>query len=1044
MLVRPLIYKGPVDHLSQHFDKIRLFEGIQVLLDDALMDWQYRQDEDLIRGIFFDMGRPVKTQLMWPIKDVRQTVNCSCDAAKKEESVCRHAAALAIESKVRLERLPPPVKSTENYQSEYHYLKRWCKRQVCDPFPNMARHRVVYLLDHDNSGFSVSIHKAYLTTQNEFKRKAELDWSLMEKAKLPKFVSLTDQEILVEIGRLIKQHSEMVINSNQLRLVFPDCEALLKKIILSTRCFWRSCHRHSLLWEKTTHKNSEKLEITPNVSLDKAKSKILYFDQQKGYNAPLIELLLKAETISPVLTISSEQTYLPWYHASFQDNTIIQLHFAQIAFQVDEQLIGLQEILDSGLSINQPQQAICLEKIAAFVHQVDGIPGIASHFERPVSQHFNLVDRYLEGDLSHWFVLFRGLQCEGWRIRFDDNFELNQKRVDDWYTKVTLAEQSEQPNWFELEVGVSVNGQSINILPYIVKMLDQEQWVVSEFIKDCIIQLDDGTKIKIATDRLQNIINNLIELSEKSPLNINQRLKLSLNQYSRINLLEQTLGTDSEWVDAQWLKEKALKLQSIKCLKKVQSPQNLKAKLRDYQLDGVSWLQFLRQESLGGVLADDMGLGKTIQTLAHLQIEKNQERFQKPVLIVAPTSLLGNWQTEIKRFTPELNVLVWSGVKRKSLHDELHNTDIIITSYGVLLRDFEQLNQLDLYYLILDEAQTIKNSRSKIARVVYHMRATYRLCLTGTPLENHLGELWSLFNFLMPGFLGKESQFKKLFRQPIEKDNDLIRQKILAQRIGPFMLRRTKTKVAADLPDKTIIDEYIGLTDNQTDLYETIRMSMLEEVQTALANSGLSKNKILIGQALLRLRQICCHPALIHLGQSQKHWKHSAKLKWLSLKVPEMIENNQKILIFSSFTSMLDLIAELLDELSIEYLTLTGKTQNRGEIVDRFQQGKIPVFLISLKAGGAGLNLTQADTVIHVDPWWNPAAENQASDRAHRIGQNKPVFIYKLISRGTVEEKIYMMQQKKSQLAEHIYRNQATQDIFNQANWQTLLAPLEN
>ncbi len=1019
-----------------------LYLGINALFDEMLMDWQFQQEESVVKGIFFENGKPIKTDLIWPLKDVNQTANCNC-ADYNQDAACKHVAALAIETKVRLERLPPPVKSVETFATEHAYFQSWLKRQTYNPFPNMARHRVIYLLDNEDNQFSITVHKAYLTQQNNYQRKAELEWSSMNKGKLPKFVSLTDQEIFEQMRVLVSECPESKMHSYGVKLVFPQCFSLLKNIVVSGRCFWRSCHRLPLVWQRSIQSEDSDLLISENLSLNRTKSQILHQENTVAVDVNLDELG-DVMGIIPRLVISSDQVHLPWSYALASAKHSVQINFAKISFQVGESVISLQSLMDSSIFKEPEKNHQVLEKICSLLHLLDGFPGVGSFFEPPISQKFDISDRYLEGDFSHWIILFRGLHCEGWKVVFDDNFLLNQKKVDDWYSLVTASDENVQQNWFDLEVGVKVDGKAINILPYIVHLLEKEQWNVNELEQEYIITLDNGSRIRVAAERLKNIVNNLIELSENKSLSANYHLRMPTYQYSQILVLEKALGQVTEWKNAEWLEKKVKRLEQLTQPELIAVPQNINAILRDYQKEGVSWLQLLRRENFSGILADDMGLGKTLQTLTHIQVEKNENRLDSPILIVAPTSLLGNWAAESKRFTPELNVLEWAGGQRKSKVEQLSDADIIITSYGVLLRDFEKLNQLDLYYLILDEAQTIKNARSKISKVAYAMKAQYRLCLTGTPLENHLGELWSLFHFLMPDFLGNENQFKRLFRWPIEKENDLSRQKVLAERIAPFMLRRTKSKVASDLPEKTMINEYVELSETQTDLYEAVRISLLEEVQTALASSGLGRNKILISQALLRLRQICCHPALAKIGKENKHWEKSAKLKWLSIKVPEMVENQQKILIFSSFTSMLDKVSELLDFLGIPFITLTGKTQNRDELVKKFQAGKVPIFLISLKAGGAGLNLTQADTVIHVDPWWNPAAENQASDRAHRIGQNKPVFVYKLISRGTVEERIHLMQQKKSELAEDLYRQQASSHLFNETNWQALLAPLED
>jgi SNF2 family DNA or RNA helicase len=318
------------------------------------------------------------------------------------------------------------------------------------------------------------------------------------------------------------------------------------------------------------------------------------------------------------------------------------------------------------------------------------------------------------------------------------------------------------------------------------------------------------------------------------------------------------------------------------------------------------------------------------------------------------------------------------------------------------------------HLLILDEAQYVKNAASRGAAAIRQLDARHRLCLTGTPLENNLGELWAQFDFLLPGFLGSQQDFNKRWRNPIEKFGDDTRRELLARRLRPFMLRRKKDQVATELPPKTQIVTTVELEAAQRDLYETVRTAMQKKVREAIAGQGLARSHIIVLDALLKLRQVCCDPRLVKLRGAKA--AQSAKLAMLMTMLPALLDEGRKVLLFSQFTAMLDLIAEALDAAGIPYVMLTGETGDRSLPVQRFQGGEVPLFLISLKAGGVGLNLTAADTVIHYDPWWNPAAENQATDRAHRLGQDKPVFVYKLIVAGSIEEKIVALQERKAAL----------------------------
>jgi hypothetical protein len=483
------------------------------------------------------------------------------------------------------------------------------------------------------------------------------------------------------------------------------------------------------------------------------------------------------------------------------------------------------------------------------------------------------------------------------------------------------------------------------------------------------------------------------------------------------------------------------RLRDIRALPEVKVPGKLKASLRDYQTEGFRWLQFLADNSLHGILADDMGLGKTVQTLAHLAAEVAKKP-GRPSLVVAPTSVVPNWAAEAAKFTPHLKVLVHHGKDRAAFQHLIADSDLVITSYPLLSRDIESLRALDWHAVILDEAQYIKNSKAATAQQVCQLRSSQRLCLSGTPMENHLGELWSLLRFLMPGFLRDEKTFNSVFRRPIEREKSRETQLALNRRVSPLILRRTKDQVASELPPKTELIHAVELSRKQTDLYESVRAAMDKRVRDAIAKQGLAKSHIIVLDALLKLRQICCHPQLLKTPAAQKV-EDSAKLDYLTGELlPQLLEEGRRILLFSSFTSMLERIEAHLEKQGIPFLILTGQTKDRATLVKRFQSGEVPIFLISLKAGGTGLNLTAADTVIHYDPWWNPAAENQATDRAHRIGQNKPVFVHKLVCTGTIEERILELQKHKSALVEALLSEETSKLKIDSETLSHLLEPM--
>jgi SNF2 family DNA or RNA helicase len=553
--------------------------------------------------------------------------------------------------------------------------------------------------------------------------------------------------------------------------------------------------------------------------------------------------------------------------------------------------------------------------------------------------------------------------------------------------------------------------------------------------------LPGGVRVALAWRRLKPILATLGELYFNDK--IKDKVRLSTLDAARLDELAR--GTDLRWFGGERLRETGRKLSQFGAVQKVAPPAGLRATLRDYQLDGLAWMQFLREYDLGGILADDMGLGKTVQTLAHILVEKEAGRLTSPALVIAPTSLMTNWQEEAARFAPGLRVLLLQGKERVEQFDRIDQADLVLTTYALLPRDEEKLREHHYHLVILDESHYIKNTRSKAAQTAGMLNARHRLCLTGTPLENHLGELWSQFHFLLPGLLGDEKTFNSQFRHPIERQDDPVRRMLLNRRIKPFLLRRTKDNVAKELPQKTEMVRKVELSGPQRDLYETVRLAMDKKVREEIDRKGVARSQIVILEALLKLRQVCCDPRLVKALPAKKNSAAvSAKLTDLMQMVDDLLEEGRKILVFSQFTSMLGLIEEELEARRIPYAILTGETRDRAAQVAAFQQGAVPIFLISLKAGGVGLNLTAADTVIHYDPWWNPAAENQATDRAWRIGQDKPVFVYKLIAKGTLEEKIQLMQQKKSELAQSILADGESQKLaLTQEDLQAIFAPLE-
>ncbi len=611
------------------------------------------------------------------------------------------------------------------------------------------------------------------------------------------------------------------------------------------------------------------------------------------------------------------------------------------------------------------------------------------------------------------------LRAQGWRIETTQDYRYDLHAIDDWVAQLDAPEGGE---WFELALDIVIGDQRVPLLPVLLQLIREAP---RDFAPDALAaradtdlqlaRLPDGRRVALPWGRIKPILTVLGELYFSD--RIGDTIRLPALDAARLAELEQQASL--RWLGGERLRALGAKLAAFGGITPVAAPAGLQAQLRSYQREGLAWMQFLREFNLAGILADDMGLGKTIQTLSHILLEKEAGRLDHPALVVAPTSLMANWQAEAARFTPGLRVLMLHGADRHALFDAIGQADLVLTTYALLPRDEAVLRGQRFHLLILDESQYIKNSRAKAAQTVRLLQARHRLCLTGTPLQNHLGELWSQFHFLLPGLLGDEARFNADFRKPIERQGDTVRNALLIRRIKPFLLRRTKDKVATELPAKTEMVREVTLAGAQRDLYETVRLAMDRKVREAIARKGVARSQIVILDALLKLRQVCCDPRLVK-GAGRKAAAPSAKLAELMDMLDALLEEGRKVLVFSQFTSMLALIEEQLRERAVPYALLTGETVDRAGQVDAFQQGAAPVFLISLKAGGVGLNLTAADTVIHYDPWWNPAAENQATDRAWRIGQDKPVFVYKLIAKGTLEEKIQDLQRQKAGLADAV------------------------
>jgi hypothetical protein len=614
-----------------------------------------------------------------------------------------------------------------------------------------------------------------------------------------------------------------------------------------------------------------------------------------------------------------------------------------------------------------------------------------------------------------------------------------------------------------LSLGIEVDGQTLDLAPLLADLLRRDaRWLKAHELAaiddDALILLraPGGRHIEAPAAPLKAIVGALLDLLTDPRRPPDAPLQLSTWEAQRLEALRAGLadtaaaraGAAGAWAlqGPAGLAQLAERLQAAGAPPPVAPPTGLGLTLRGYQLQGLAWLQYLREHKLAGILADDMGLGKTAQVLAHLLVEQQAGRLDRPALVVLPTSLIANWQAEAARIAPALRVLVLQGARRARHFDRIAEHDVVFTTYPLLWRDIGTLQTRPWHLVILDEAQTVKNAGSRAAGALRRLNARHRLCVTGTPLENHLGELWAHFDWLMPGFLGDARSFARLWRKPIEDNGETLRAQLLAARVRPFILRRRKADVAAELPPRSEVVRRVALQGAQRTLYESVRVAADRQVRRVLARQGFAGAQIAVLDALLKLRQVCCDPRLVK-GRALPTGMPSAKMEWLVEMLPELVDEGRRVLVFSQFTEMLALVHEALAAIDLPHLVLTGETPppQRGGVVKRFQAREEPVLLLSLKAGGVGLNLTAADTVIHLDPWWNPAVEQQATDRAHRIGQDQPVFVYKLVVEGSIEERMLALQARKAALAEGVLgHDSGDARKFGAEDLQGLLAPLED
>jgi non-specific serine/threonine protein kinase len=581
------------------------------------------------------------------------------------------------------------------------------------------------------------------------------------------------------------------------------------------------------------------------------------------------------------------------------------------------------------------------------------------------------------------------------------NFRFNTARPS---TKIFINSNTD---WFDARIDIVFGDQQVSVAEVKRALANKQQFV----------QLGDGT-LGILPEEWLKKYSLLFRVGEGKT----NQLKLSRYHLSVIDELYENRD-ENELVLK--LEAKYENLKDFNKIKEIDLPEQLQGILRPYQVSGYHWLNYLSEVKWGGILADDMGLGKTVQALTYMQHYKN-ENGKLQAIVVCPTTLIYNWENEIKKFTPKLTYYIHHGATRSRDKEKFANHDVVITTYGTLRSDIKLLVTLELDYLLLDESQAIKNPLSKVTRAASLLNAKHRLCMSGTPLQNNTFDIFAQMNFLNPGMLGSMEFFRQEFAIPIDKFGEQDRKEHLKKILYPFILRRTKEQVAKDLPDKTETILYCEMEDEQRSIYDAYRNDYRNQILGTIEAQGIQKSQLTILQGLMKLRQICDSPAI--LNETEKFENHSIKLDELSREIVENI-GDHKALVFSQFLGMLALIREKLDHLGVKYEYFDGSTSapDREKAIQSFQNDESKrVFLISLKAGGVGLNLTAADYVYIVDPWWNPAVEQQAIDRTHRIGQDKNIFAYRMICVDTIEDKIIQLQEKKRALAKDLIADDTT------------------
>ena len=1036
-----------INDILLSFDYNSMFKGFDYFNSHRVINCEIEIDEEGISIDSIVKGTHTYAQDIFIDFESEEVFgNCSCPVGYN----CKHVAAAILAA---LEKIPinEPKNLTKQEKSEY---ERWLNRLEGEKKDYKINNEffLTYRLFKEEWGSDVEFYKSKILKNGFISKGIKLSNDSILNSFEYKFdyISQEDGKVLSLLYNLTGKYNYDIELKDELGAI------ALKKMIATNRAFFQDAKEAlrftqikkelQFVWEE----DDKSAKLIPNLQKNEflvTKTKPLFcidktnnlvYELSCNIDLDKIELFLKAPPIPKEALYKVVQKLSNTFGTSaisLPKSLDIQVINASLTpkltlFKTKDTTHAMRlEFLysDYVFDLNNFNELIFLDdKIIKIQRDFtkeqetkEYIQNLGFEYSKELNAYISLNTATSYDIIEQWRVFLEkeveSLRQKGWIVEIDESFEYQFEYYEDIFAEF----EDKSSNWFNLSFKVTIGGEKLELLPIITPLLNDFD-DIKDLPPKLNIKLPNGKFLHIDSNEIKPILKTIYELFDRE-----KNEKIVIKPFDA-HLLD--FGNNIKWQGAKELQQLAKKLKNFKRIRKIEPSSNLQANLRGYQKKGIAWLNFLHEFKFGGILADDMGLGKTIQTLAYLQILKEKNALKNPSLIIMPTSLIGNWKSEIKKFTPNLSYLELYGSDRKELFKKIKDFDIILTTYTLALRDLQEYKKYQFEYIILDEAQKIKNPKAKITRAIKSLKSNYKLALTGTPIENHLGELWSIFDFLMSGFLGSESEFITLFKNPIEKEKDSKKQKLLNKKIAPFILRRTKEEVVKELPPKTEIIKKTSFKAKQAILYENIRVAMEKKVRNVIKEKGLNKSHIMILDALLKLRQVCCHPQLLDL-KATKDVKESAKLELFLDLLDTLMAEDRKVLVFSQFTKMLSILEEEIKKKKIAYTKLTGATKKRQEAIEKFTKGEAKVFLISLKAGGVGLNLVEADTVIHYDPWWNPAVENQATDRAYRIGQNKAVFVYKLLIENSIEEKILELQKKKEAISNGIYSNKEQESI---------------